>query len=386
MEDPPERMKIALLAHNLKVCGGYTVGRMITGHLPALLPDCRFMISVPARADYSVVAKQPNVELVPFEGRGLMARWFWERFVLVPKLRSFGPDWIWALGNLGIAGPQCPQSLLLHDPHLLYPSAQFGHVSLGYRLRKWSLGRLLRKQLSDTRRVYTQTDTVRRLFHQQYGYPLEKIELLPPGHSRCAANREKSPQPEAMSEVSARLKLLYVSAPWGHKNHRMLIETFKQYREQLQGVRCFITLDPAMNRLGRETLARIEAEGLGGQIVSLGHLDPAGVQAAYRCADALIFPSILETAGLPLIEAMEHGLPILASDFDYARELCGEAAGFFNPHSTESVANAIVRLCQDAAYRAELSRRSAERFQSHVNTWGEVLEEVIRIEGLRESG
>ena len=125
---------------------------------------------------------------------------------------------------------------------------------------------------------------------------------------------------------------------------------------------------------------------MGDQIVTLGHLNPSEVQAAYRSADALIFPSILETAGLPIIEAMEYGLPILASDLGFAHELCGDAAGFFDPYSAASVACAIMRFRDDMGYHEELSQRSSARLSEHVKDWDDVLEEVIRVEGLRSEG
>ena len=376
-------MKIVLLAHNLSVGGGLTVGQRVTSILPRLLPECRFLTSCPPGADYTDAADLPNVEIVRPSGPGLPRRLLWERGVLRRSICSFKPDWVFALGNIAFSGWSGPQSVLLHDSHHVYPINTFGQVSHRYHFKKWILKQVFRRSLIHPEAVYTQTDTIRQRLHRQYHFPLEKIHLFPPAYMPRVNDQDSLPVPEAMADASGELKLLYVSAPWGHKNHRMLIKTFEQHLDRLEGVRCFITVDPAMNALGRTIVDQIKTKGLGKKITTLGHLSPAEVQAAYRGADALIFPSILEAAGFPLIEAMEHGLPVLASNLDFAHELCGEGAGFFDPYCSNSVADAIVRLRDDRDYRTALARHSAERFEGHVRTWEDVLEEVIQIEGLR---
>lgn len=378
-------MKIVLLAHNLSVGGGLTVGREVTSTLPSLLPDHQFLISCPAGVDYSDTECQPNVEVIRPPKHGLSARFAWERGSLRDGIDAFEPNWIFGLGNLAFQGFCGRQSVLLHDPHHVYPSDTFGQVSLMYRLKKWTLKQLFRRSLKKVESVYVQTNTIRNRFCHQYEFPRGKVHLLPPA---CSPRKRHQGQFQNLDDTLGvgSFKLLYISAPWGHKNHKVLVDTFKLHKKRMAGVCCFITVDPEMNSLGRAIVDRIEDEGLGGQIISLGHLNSAEVQAAYGDVDALIFPSLLETAGLPLIEAMEHGLPVLASDLDYAQELCGDAACFFDPCSPDSVADAIIRIRDDSTYRGELARRSAARFEQHVRTWDEVLEDVIRIEGLREAG
>lgn len=377
-------MKIVILAHNLSVGGGLTVGRGATSTLPRLLPDSQFLITCPVGADYSDAECQPNVEVIRPPKHGFRARLDWERGSLKGKIDAFEPTWIFGLGNLVFHGFRGRQSILLHDPHHVYPSGTFGRVTFKYRLKKLMLKQLFRRSLKKVDSVYVQTNTIRDRLCLQYEFPRGKIHLFPPACSPRERYQCHFSTPDKMLGVGS-LKLLFISAPWGHKNHKILIDTFKLHKKRLAGVCCFITVDPEMNSLGREIVDRIEHEGLGGQIISLGHLNPAEVQGAYRDADALIFPSLLETAGLPLIEAMEHGLPVLASDLDFAQELCGDAACFFDPCSPDSVADAIVRIRDDSTYRGELARRSAARFEGHVRTWDEVLEDVIRIEGLREA-
>src|SRR3546814_15007679 len=76
----------------------------------------------------------------------------------------------------------------------------------------------------------------------------------------------------------------------------------------------------------------------------IGLQDAGGMRAQYADADALLFPSLDESFGLPLVEAMTLGLPILAAERPYARSLCGDAAVYFHPSTAASLNAAIGEL------------------------------------------
>ena len=79
-------------------------------------------------------------------------------------------------------------------------------------------------------------------------------------------------------------------------------------------------------------------------IINLGWLGETEMIKAYSEADALFFPSLFESYGLPLLEAMQIGLPILCSDLPYARWMCQDEAIYFDPLSKESVNQGIIEL------------------------------------------
>jgi glycosyltransferase involved in cell wall biosynthesis len=95
--------------------------------------------------------------------------------------------------------------------------------------------------------------------------------------------------------------------------------------------------------------------------VALGYLDESALAAAYGAADVLVFPSLVESAGLPLIEAMSLGLPVVAADRPYAHEICGDGALYFAPTDVDGLAARIVALLQDAELRGRLARQGRAR-------------------------
>lgn len=102
-----------------------------------------------------------------------------------------------------------------------------------------------------------------------------------------------------------------------------------------------------------------------------------GVAAMYSAADALVFPSLTESYGLPLVEAMTIGMPIVAADRPYARELCGATGIYFDPHSPASLLRALsdLRSRLDASWRPDWSAQLA----SLPKDWDDAAAEFLRV-------
>jgi glycosyltransferase involved in cell wall biosynthesis len=94
------------------------------------------------------------------------------------------------------------------------------------------------------------------------------------------------------------------------------------------------------------------------------------MEALYRSHDVLVFPSLCESFGLPLVEAAIHGLAIVASDLDFAREVLGRQATFASPSASRSWVDAIERITYGGS--APSQRLPGNRFR----TWRVVAEEL----------
>ena len=134
---------------------------------------------------------------------------------------------------------------------------------------------------------------------------------------------------------------IYVADGQAHKNHRTLFAAWQLLAEQGLKPRLALTLGPrdqlvidAMNELKRQT---------GAELHNLGHLPRDQVLALYQDARALIFPSTTESFGLPLVEAQHLGLPVLAPEADYVRDVCVPSQTF-DPLSAVSIARAVRRF------------------------------------------
>lgn len=133
---------------------------------------------------------------------------------------------------------------------------------------------------------------------------------------------------------------LYVADGEAHKNHRALIEAWSLLAQQ--GLRPSLALTLAERDLALRdwVRARVRDEGLA--IRCLPALTHAELLALYRRCGALVFPSLGESYGLPLLEARAAGLPIVAGELDFVRDVC-EPAQTFDPRSPRSIARAVRR-------------------------------------------
>ncbi len=147
------------------------------------------------------------------------------------------------------------------------------------------------------------------------------------------------------SLVEPQFDFIYVASGEPHKNHRQLIEAWKLLGQQGLFPSLCLTLDPKTSAPLVQHLQRA-AQDHGLRITNLGTVAATEMVQRYRQARALIYPSTLESFGLPLIEASGLGLSILASELDYVRDVVTPDASF-DPHSPLSIARAVRRFLQE---------------------------------------
>ena len=123
--------------------------------------------------------------------------------------------------------------------------------------------------------------------------------------------------------------LLYPARPWPHKNHARLLEAFGELRRERPDLRL---CSPA-TVTGRRSSLR--------ESTTSGYVSRDELADLYRRAACLVFPSLYEGFGLPVLEAMASGCPVAASDRGAIPEVCGDAAVLFDPDDAHAIANGV---------------------------------------------
>lgn len=154
--------------------------------------------------------------------------------------------------------------------------------------------------------------------------------------------------------------LLYPANFWPHKNHRMLLTAFGMLAAgRLEPLRLVLT--GADTGLRRELGQAVTALGLEGRVVFAGYVSDDDLSALLTGARALVFPSLFEGFGMPLIEAMAVGTPIVCSDVTSLPEVGGEAALYFDPRRPDSIVDALTRLFDEPGLAGQLVEKGRER-------------------------
>jgi glycosyltransferase involved in cell wall biosynthesis len=154
--------------------------------------------------------------------------------------------------------------------------------------------------------------------------------------------------------------IFYPAQTWPHKNHLRLLEALDILRRN-DGLKVRLVCTGSMNYFWPTIRAAITRMGLSEQVSFLGFVQKEELQALYRLAQFVIFPSLFEGGGFPVLEALRAGTPLACSDIAPLREYAGEAALFLDPGSAEGIARAIAKLAGDEGLRAGLRRKGHER-------------------------
>lgn len=205
------------------------------------------------------------------------------------------------------------------------------------RYRRWAYDGAARR----ADEVLTLSEHARGQIVERLGVPPDHVTAIP-----CAVDHDRfSPQP---GELDSQLDLperflLYPANLWPHKNHERLLRA-----HALAG------LGDVDLVLTGQTYGRLLPGAAHGRVRHLGHVPFERLPALYRRATAMVFPSLFEGFGMPLVEAMASGCPVAASASGAIAETCGDAALLFDPEDEEAIAGAMRRIVEDEELRARL--------------------------------
>lgn len=220
--------------------------------------------------------------------------------------------------------------------------------------------------------VTVMTQATRTDVAEAYGIDPKKIAVVSWPPSFAATPRLSSTEIE---DIRAELALpprfaFFPAQTWPHKNHSTLFRAIAVLRDE--GIEVPLVLS------GRETpeakaLRRLaEQLQIDGQIRWLGFVASSRVEAAYRSATCVVYPSRFEGWGLPLLEALYFRVPLVCARIDHVPELVGDAALLFDPDDPRALANAIRSIWSDEVVARRLTSRAAAR------TWERDWAEVAR--------
>ncbi len=372
-------MNICVIAHQCYESGGLSVGLNMIEALAHVAADNKYLITIPENRGYeNVCSKLPRHEVFVVGRGGLLTRWIQETFKIPKVIWAFKPNLIIALGDRGLANPPCMQAIYFHRPALVYPTEHYYRESFKNKLLFKYHAYFLRKCLPKTKLIICQTEIVKKRFCDKFNYAGEVLVSSPAPSTGLWGQKNESTTPEPIKPFSAYFKLLYLARFYPHKNHELILRCFQEFKTELRGVVAFITVENDQHPLATKLLNSIDRLGLSSKIISLGRIPHAEVPAYYKSCNGLLMPTLLETFGLPYIEAMSFKMPIITSDIDFARDICGKAAYYFDPWSPESMKDAILKVKNDAALRDSLITNGCNRLSEVSGSWEDTATETLR--------
>jgi glycosyltransferase involved in cell wall biosynthesis len=205
-------------------------------------------------------------------------------------------------------------------------------------------------------RVLTISETTRRDLLMGYSLDPARVVAIPIGVSTAFLDGAGEGGPPS---GFPRPFLLYVGGLDPLKNVPFLVEVLDRLRREEPGMRLVVAGEAGPRR--DDLLERARRLGLGDHVLAPGFIDDRRLTAAYREAAAFVFPSRYEGFGLPPLEAMAAGCPVVSTTAGALAEVLGDAAIFASPEDAGGWAAAVVGLLKEAPARARLIERGRAR-------------------------
>lgn len=182
----------------------------------------------------------------------------------------------------------------------------------------------------------------------------QDVFLMPPALPQRLTEAETEAVGDEVEGLVDGPYFLYPANLWPHKNHAALLEAFARFHQ----------IDPDVHLVltgYRDAWGVFAGKYKRFPVTHLGFVPPASLAALYRRAKALVYPSLHETFGLPLLEAFAAGVPVLCSQGMSLEEIGGDAVLSCDPRSVDSIVEGMVRIAKDEPLRRQLIERGRGR-------------------------
>jgi glycosyltransferase involved in cell wall biosynthesis len=244
-----------------------------------------------------------------------------------------------------------PSVLTIHDLQHLHLPEFFSQADIATREHHY------RESCAAADRIICVSEYTRQDIHRHYGIPLEKLVTIWNIPSRISALKlSEARRTRVLRQMGiGKPFVFYPAHAWLHKNHLRLLNAFASVQTSLPRG-CMLVLTGRPPDASHPASAQLSEMTKQGIACHLGFRTPLEIATLYQCAEALVFPSLFEGFGMPLVEAMMSGCPITCGDNSSLPEIAGDAALIFDASSEDAIAESLTRITTDSALRTRLRR------------------------------
>jgi glycosyltransferase involved in cell wall biosynthesis len=333
--------------------------------LPQVRPDWQWHVFLFERGlrefDDPPVAESVTLEHV-HEGDNGFARMRWVNHGLQERMKAIKPDACLSLANIGADKPSAPQVVFVHQPNAFFDTG-LPKGALYKRLRLRFMRRQILRGAIASHAVIVQTDAM-RIQMLKYAPSLDgRIHVVPSGYRTKAARSVMRAEKKSLIDMTGKPRLIYVTHPSEHKNHTILVKALPDILKVFPAAQLLLTLEkdnPPNSRYAsfvEEILKTAQEYGISSSLAWLGILNHDEVTYALENSDLMVFPSLAESFGLGLVEAMAAGCPVAASDLTYAHDVAGDAAVYFDPINVKSIATTVSDVLKNDSHRKSMREK-----------------------------
>ena len=277
----------------------------------------------------------------------------------------FSPDGFIPLGM------SIPKVSMVHDvAYLRYPEHLQPRIRAFYK--KW-----MPRYLAYTDHIITVSDFSKKEIMAGYQIPADKITVVYNGVTDIYKPLDQESKASARKRfASGHPYFVYLGAIHPRKNVKTLVHAFEQYKSRSANNHQLVIAGRASWHT-EDVIQAIEKSPFKSSIHLPGYVPTADAVHLVGGAEAMIYPSVYEGFGIPLIEAMACGVPVICSNVSSLPEVAGNAALLFEPLDIDALAHQLKRVTEEESLRKELIMLGHER--SKYFSWDKAAEQVYEI-------
>jgi glycosyltransferase involved in cell wall biosynthesis len=352
-----------LLSNKLEGFGQYTLE--ITKRICQNHPEHEFFLFFDRAYDSKYVFSEnvtPIVLFPPTRHPFLYIIWF--EFSLKRALKKHKIDLFWSPDGFCCLSSDVPQIATIHDLNFEHNPKDLPWIVSNYC--RFFFPKFARK----AKQIITVSEYSKNDIHETYGIPKEKIKLIYNGSN----DAYKPIQPEEQQAVRLKYSdgnpfFLFVGSLNPRKNVKRLIQAFEIISKKNAEIRLII-VGSAMWTDEKLPISK-ETEN---RIIFTGHLEKIELTKIMASALALTYVPYFEGFGIPLVEAMYCGTPIIAANTTCLPEVAGDAAIYCDPFNIQDIANGMISLLDNENLRIELKEKGLKR--GHIFSWDNAAQQV----------
>jgi len=368
-------VKILIDALSAREGGGITYFRSLVPPLARISAHNEYTILLSPLYQQELIRSLPDgVHVAPVDldaGDSLGRVWF-QQVAIRQLIRSEGFDLLFSISETGTIHPPCAhvvlaRNLKIYAPLSSFPSAVRRRELLTFRLTREPIAYLSCRSAS------------RVVFVSQYfrDHVVRHLQLNPArtsvvyhGVSPQFCVRVSQTAADNGSDSSRQGSyILCVSSITSHKNIDNLIRAFAILKTRnSKAIELVLAGTTAEKTYYQELIGLTRSLGVSAHVHFLGRVEHGELPALYAGARAFVFPSRLESFGQPLVEAMASGVPVASAWLPACREICGDAALYFDPNDIADMADRLTTLLESGSVRERLvttGRTRASTFSWH---------------------
>jgi glycosyltransferase involved in cell wall biosynthesis len=272
--------------------------------------------------------------------------------------RNFDPDIIYSIGFPSYIMFKAPEIGRYTNPWEINSPPLPWHTIENSKKLKIFLGIQYRLLWARNAEYYeTQTEAAKAGIIRKLGVDSSKVMVIPNSPNPIFVNHESF---SVFTKVH-KVKIFCLSAAYKHKNLEIIPFVASHLRVKFNIDAEFILTIPDGSPIAKNVEEKAKQLNVTDMICNIGKINLETCLEWYKKSNLVFLPSLLEVFSATYVEAFSMKRPIVTTDLDFARDVCGDAAVYFNSGSSEDAANRIAELCHNSELQLEMVKRGSER-------------------------